>query len=241
MIEGDVLVNSEDVNDILEIDMRPAEDISLAKMLRNENFKLKTKQTKLAGLSATYNIFSLGAEYRIYESFWYKNYHSKSFQQQRAKIAEEYGCFARFLIRKFKGFPPDLQKAFKFHMDRDDHVGFEEKFPGGISEAFEFKIYKYIFTAIEDRCKGQRYGAVNIFDLEYNFFDHGAFFVDREIILEAIQNYHPFTVKENNDMESKFIIGDGVNGQYGEIGLDFGSGKIPSRVIPDQNAQSADW
>ena len=181
-----VSLNHTILTDIPDVDMRPAEDSYLAGLLKKENIKLKTGKTKTAGLSPLYSIFRYVCNYwdlkhsqRLlsmgyltqYEPFWYKKYQkNERHVAERKEIMEEYGCFIRYLVRKFKGLPPDLKEKLKGNIHQDDLAHGEnfKKYYDTPDEGFEHKLLKNIvFDYIESRIKSTRYECVNIFELEY--------------------------------------------------------------------------
>ena len=106
-----------------------------------------------------------------YEPFWYKKYEKNPKQDsERKKIMEDYGCFIRYLIRKYKGLPPELKETLKANIHPDDLASGQnfDKYYETPDEGFEHKLLKNIvFDYIESRIKSTRYECVNIFELEY--------------------------------------------------------------------------
>ena len=106
-----------------------------------------------------------------YEPFWYKKYQkNERHLAERKQIMEEYGCFIRYLVRKFKGLPPDLKEMLKANIHLQDLASGENfsKYYDTPEEGFEHKLLKNIvFDYIESTIKSTRFECVNIFELEY--------------------------------------------------------------------------
>ena len=69
---------------------------------------------------------------------------------------------------------------------------------------------------------------INNFLSEYKLIGCCPFFVDRYLILSAIDDFHESVQKSGFDLDisSKFLIGNGENGPFGKIGMNRGNNQL---------------
>lgn len=77
----------------------------------------------------------------------------------------------------------------------------------------------------------------------FSFLAQGPYFIDKELILSCIDQLHDLTIKDDGNLESKYLIGNGSNGLYGQLALNNSSKKIlsPKLQTVDSETTACDW
>jgi len=97
-----------------------------------------------------------------------------------------------------------------------------------LTEAYDWKLVLFVFRLIKNRLREASDGTISLFELEYSFLEPGAFFVDRELIINCIYYHHAAMMQSLDGDDDVFLVGDGRIGPLGQVCIDTrGSGRFP--------------